>query len=40
MQQIVEELFVCNTPNITASGNPTYIEFKEDYIDKLFERLG
>ena len=36
MQTLLEQLFACSTPNITPSGNPTFIEFKEDYLDKLF----
>jgi DNA mismatch repair protein MutL len=36
METLIEQLFACNTPNLTPGGNPTYIEFKEDYIDRLF----
>ena len=36
MQSLVEELFACTTPNITISGAPTYLEFKEDYLDRMF----
>jgi DNA mismatch repair protein MutL len=38
MQALLEELFTCSTPNITPSGNPTYLEFKEDYLDRMFGR--
>jgi DNA mismatch repair protein MutL len=38
MQQLVNDLFACAQPNITAGGNPTYIEFKNDYLEKLFGR--
>ncbi len=38
MQSLAEELFECNTPNITVTGSPTYLEFKEDYLDKMFGR--
>jgi len=38
MQQLVEELFACHTPNITPNSNPTYLEFKEDYLDRMFGR--
>jgi len=38
MQVLVEELFQCITPNSTASGAPTYLEFKEDYLDRMFGR--
>ncbi len=39
MIALIEELFTCNTPNITPTGSPTYIDFKEDYLDKMFQRL-
>jgi len=38
MTAIVEELFECKTANVTATGSPTYIEFKEDYLDRMFGR--
>jgi len=38
MQTLVEALFECKTPNVTASGAPTYLEFKEDYLDRMFGR--
>jgi DNA mismatch repair protein MutL len=38
MTTLVEELFACNTPNTTPSGNPTYLEFKEDYLERMFGR--
>ncbi|MDI9365611.1 MAG: DNA mismatch repair endonuclease MutL [Flavobacterium sp.] len=39
MIALVEELFTCNTPNVTPTGSPTYVEFKEDSLDKMFQRL-
>jgi len=36
MKLLVDELFGCATPNVTAAGHPTYIEFKKDYLEKLF----
>ncbi|WP_207491540.1 DNA mismatch repair endonuclease MutL [Aridibaculum aurantiacum] len=36
MLTLVEELFACNTPNITPGGNPTYMEFKQDYLERMF----
>lgn len=36
MLALVEELFTCNSPNITPTGSPTYLEFKEDYLDRMF----
>jgi DNA mismatch repair protein MutL len=38
MLVLVEELFTCNSPNITPTGSPTYLEFKEDYLDRMFGR--
>ncbi len=36
MKTLAEELFACGQPNITATGKPTYIEFKNDYLEALF----
>ena len=38
MKKLVNDLFECNTPNVTPTGNPTYIEYKQDYIERMFER--
>jgi DNA mismatch repair protein MutL len=38
MTTLIEELFACTTPNVTPTGNPTYIEFKEDYLERMFAR--
>jgi DNA mismatch repair protein MutL len=38
MLVLVEELFTCSSPNITPTGSPTYLEFKEDYLDRMFGR--
>jgi DNA mismatch repair protein MutL len=38
MHALIEALVDCDTPNVTASGAPTYIEFKEDYLDGLFSK--
>lgn len=38
MKALVEDLFKCNTPNITPDGNPTYMEFKKEYLEKMFRR--
>lgn len=38
MNTLVEELFQCATANITPTGSPTYVEFKEDYLDRMFGR--
>lgn len=39
MKALAEDLFACAQPNITASGNPTYIAFKKDYIERMFGRV-
>ena len=36
MLSLVEELFACTTPNVTPGGNPTYLEFKQDYMERMF----
>jgi DNA mismatch repair protein MutL len=38
MQNVLQMLFSCSQPNISPSGNPTYLEFKKDYLDKMFGR--
>jgi DNA mismatch repair protein MutL len=38
MASLVQDLFACLQPGLTASGNPTYIEFKKDYMEQLFKR--
>ena len=38
MAVLVNNLFECNTPNITPTGKPTYIEYKGNYLEQLFER--
>lgn len=38
MRVLVDDLFKCRQPNVTAGGNPTYIEFKRDYLEQLFKR--
>lgn len=38
MIALVEDLFTCGSPNITPTGSPTYLEFKEDYLDRMFGR--
>ena len=38
MQMLVDELFACAQHNITPGGDPTYIEFKKDYVERLFGR--
>jgi DNA mismatch repair protein MutL len=38
MRSLVDDLFACVQHNITPGGDPTYIEFKKDYVEKLFGR--
>ena len=35
---LIDELFACSIPNTTPNGNPTYIEFKDDYLERMFGR--
>jgi DNA mismatch repair protein MutL len=36
MQSLVSALFDCEQPNISPASHPTYIEFKKDWLEKLF----
>jgi DNA mismatch repair protein MutL len=36
MEGLVEDLFKCNQPNTSPNGNPTYLEFKKEQIEKMF----
>jgi DNA mismatch repair protein MutL len=38
MRALVDDLFHCTQHNVTPGGDPTYIEFKKDYVEKLFGR--
>ncbi len=38
MMALIEDLFGCSSPNVTPTGSPTYLEFKEDYLDSMFGR--
>ena len=38
MRVLVDDLFACAQHNVTPGGDPTYIEFKKDYVEKLFGR--
>ena len=38
MKALADELFACAQPNVTPSGNPTYIAFKKDYLERMFGR--
>jgi DNA mismatch repair protein MutL len=36
MRQLVTDLFSCEQPNITMDGNPTYLEFKQEQLERMF----
>ena len=38
MENVIQLLFSCSQPNISPAGNPTYMEFKRDYLEKMFGR--
>ncbi len=38
MRQLVTDLFACATPNVTPDGNPTYLEFKQEQLERMFGR--
>jgi DNA mismatch repair protein MutL len=38
MRQLVTDLFACDTPNVTPDGNPTYLEFKQEQLERMFGR--
>lgn len=38
MTALVKDLFSCSQPGVTASGNPTYIEFRKEYMEQMFKR--
>jgi DNA mismatch repair protein MutL len=38
MQALVNDLFACKQPNVSPDGNPTYLEFKKEQLEKMFER--
>jgi len=39
MNNLASGLFQCAQPNTTPAGNPTFIEFKKEYLDQLFRKL-
>ncbi|RYF97137.1 MAG: DNA mismatch repair protein MutL [Chitinophagaceae bacterium] len=38
MTALVNDLFACRQPGVTANGSPTYVEFQKDYINGLFRK--
>jgi DNA mismatch repair protein MutL len=37
MRQLVNDLFACEQPNTTSDGNPTYLEFKQEQLERIFK---
>ncbi|MEI9910037.1 MAG: hypothetical protein WDO71_10385 [Bacteroidota bacterium] len=37
MRQLVNDLFACEQSNTTPEGNPTYLEFKQEQLEKMFK---
>jgi DNA mismatch repair protein MutL len=40
MRSLTESLFRCMQPNTAPNGRPVFVEFKKEYLDKLFGRRG
>jgi len=38
MRQLLHDLFACAQPNTSPDGSPTYLEFKQEQLEKLFSR--
>ena len=36
MRQLINDLFACEQSNVTVDGNPTYLEFKQEQLEKMF----
>ena len=36
MRQLVNDLFACEQSNATPDGNPTYLEFKQEQLERMF----
>ena len=36
MRRLVTDLFACEQPNTTPDGNPIYLEFKQEQLEKMF----
>jgi DNA mismatch repair protein MutL len=37
MKGLIQDLFACSQPNITPDGRPTYLEFKQDQLERMFK---
>jgi len=38
MRALVQDLFTCNEPNMSPDGTPTYLEFSQEGLEKMFGR--
>ena len=38
MQALVNDLFQCVQPNVAPGGNPTYLEFKKEQLERMFDK--
>jgi DNA mismatch repair protein MutL len=38
MRRLLADLFACEQPNSTPDGNPVYLEFKQEQLEKMFGR--
>jgi DNA mismatch repair protein MutL len=38
MRSLVETLFRCDQPNMTPNGKPVFVEYKKEYLEKVFGR--
>jgi DNA mismatch repair protein MutL len=36
MEVLADDLFQCKQPNVSPDGNPTYLEFKKEQLEKMF----
>lgn len=36
MRHLVSDLFACEQPNVSPDGNPTYLEFKQEQLERMF----
>ena len=36
MRELMRALFTCEQPNVTPDGNPTFLEFKQDQLERMF----
>lgn len=39
MRHLVNDLFACEQPNVSPDGNPTYLEFKQEQLERMFRPL-